>query len=107
MDFVSDALFDGRRLRALTVVDAYTREALAIEVDQGIRGEQVVETMARLMMVRCTAHPSGSIMGRSLSRRLSTAGPMRTVLPWTSRVRANPPTTPSWNPSTDGCAMNA
>ena len=29
MDFVSDALFDGRRLRALTVVDAFTREALA------------------------------------------------------------------------------
>ena len=40
MDFVSDALFDGRRLRALTVVDAFTREALAIEVDQGIKGEQ-------------------------------------------------------------------
>ena len=30
MDFVSDALFDGRRLRALTVVDAFTREALAM-----------------------------------------------------------------------------
>ena len=52
MDFVSDALFDGRRLRALTVVDAYTREALAIEVDQGIRGEQVVEVMARLASLR-------------------------------------------------------
>lgn len=52
MDFVSDALFDGRRLRALTVVDTYTREALAIEVDQGIRGEQVVETMTRLTIVR-------------------------------------------------------
>ncbi len=37
MDFVSDALFDGRRLRALTVVDAFTREALAIDVNQGIR----------------------------------------------------------------------
>lgn len=37
MDFVSDALFDGRRLRALTVVDAFTREALAIDVDQASR----------------------------------------------------------------------
>ena len=45
MDFVSDALFDGRRLRALTVVDAFTREALAIDVDQGIKGEQVVDAM--------------------------------------------------------------
>lgn len=32
MDFVSDALFDGRRFRALTVVDNFTRESLAIEV---------------------------------------------------------------------------
>ena len=33
MDRILDALFDGRRLRALTVVDAFTREALAIDVD--------------------------------------------------------------------------
>ncbi len=48
MDFVSDALFDGRRLRALTIVDAFTREALAIEVDQGIKGEQVVAAVTQL-----------------------------------------------------------
>jgi putative transposase len=52
MDFVSDALFDGRRLRALTVVDAHTREALAIDVDQGIKGEQVVEAMMRIAALR-------------------------------------------------------
>ena len=54
MDFVSDALFDGRRLRALTVVDAYTREALAIDVNQGIKGEQVVEAMDRIASIRGT-----------------------------------------------------
>lgn len=52
MDFVSDALFDGRRLRALTVVDAFTREALTIEVDQGIKGEQVAAAMARIGLTR-------------------------------------------------------
>jgi putative transposase len=52
MDFVSDALFDGRRLRALTFVDAFTREALAIDVDQGIKGEQVVEPMMRIASLR-------------------------------------------------------
>ncbi|MDX7954042.1 IS3 family transposase [Lichenihabitans sp. Uapishka_5] len=52
MDFVSDALFDGRRLRALTVVDACTREALVIEVDSGIKGEQVVEAVSRIAAVR-------------------------------------------------------
>lgn len=40
MDFVSDAQFDGRRLRALTIVDACTREAPAIEVDSGIRANR-------------------------------------------------------------------
>ena len=52
MDFVSDALFDGRRIRALTVVDNFTRESLAIEVGQGITGEQVVAVMSRIAAVR-------------------------------------------------------
>jgi putative transposase len=52
MDFVSDALFDGRRIRALTVVDAFTRKALPIDVNQGIKGEQVVEAMTRISTVR-------------------------------------------------------
>ncbi len=52
MDFVSDALFDRRRLRALTVVDALTREALAIDVTRGIKGEQVVEAMKRISTLR-------------------------------------------------------
>jgi transposase InsO family protein len=47
-DFVSDALFDGKRFRALTVVDAYTRECLAIEVDQGLKGDAVLGVMERL-----------------------------------------------------------
>jgi putative transposase len=55
MDFVSDALFNGKRLRALTVVDAFTRQCLAIEVDQGIRGDQVVRVMERLKFQRGTA----------------------------------------------------
>jgi len=50
--FVSHALFYGRRLRALTVVDAYTHEALAIDADQGIKDEQVVQTMMRIAALR-------------------------------------------------------
>lgn len=43
MDFVSDQLCDGRRFRALTVVDIYTCESLAIEASQSLKGEDVVE----------------------------------------------------------------
>ena len=48
MDFVSDQLFDGRRFRALTVVDNYSRKCLAIHPDQSIKGSDVVEVMERL-----------------------------------------------------------
>ena len=60
MDFDSDALFDGRRLPALPVVDAFTREALAIDVDQGIKGAQVVAAMAdRFGTLSAEGHPGG------------------------------------------------
>ena len=36
----------------LTVVGALTREALAIDVEPGIKGEQVVETMSRITAKR-------------------------------------------------------
>lgn len=48
MDFVSDALFDSRRFRALTVIDQHTRECLAIHADQSIKGEQVVSILRGL-----------------------------------------------------------
>lgn len=40
MDFVSDALYDGRRLRVLAVVDKYIRECLKIEVSRTSLSEQ-------------------------------------------------------------------
>jgi len=52
MDFVSDALFDGRRIRALTVVDNFSRESLAIDVGQSITGTQVVGVMNRIVAER-------------------------------------------------------
>ncbi len=52
MDFVADALFDGRKLRALTVVDNYTRESLAIDVGQSLKGEDVVATLNRIAETR-------------------------------------------------------
>jgi len=39
-------------MRALTVVDDYSRESLAIEVGQSITGAQVVTVMNRLSAVR-------------------------------------------------------
>jgi putative transposase len=38
LDFVSDQLSDGKKIRALTVVDVFTREALAIDIGYRLRG---------------------------------------------------------------------
>jgi hypothetical protein len=41
MDCVADQLVHGTRFRALTVVDIFTKECLAIEVGQNLKGEHV------------------------------------------------------------------
>jgi len=48
MDFVSDALTDGRKFRSLNIVDDYNRECLAAEVDTSIPGARVVRVLERL-----------------------------------------------------------
>ena len=48
MDFMADALGTGRRFRTLNLVDEYTREALAIEVDTSLPGERVVRVLEQL-----------------------------------------------------------
>lgn len=48
LDYQHDATADGRELKFLNVVDEFTREALAIEVDRTINAEQTVAVLGRL-----------------------------------------------------------
>jgi putative transposase len=52
MDFVSDGFVDGRRLRCLNIVDDFTKECLAIEVDTSLPGRRVVSVLERLAEMR-------------------------------------------------------
>lgn len=52
MDFVSDGLAYGRRFRCLNIVDDYTRECLAIEVDTSLPGLRVAQVLQRLAELR-------------------------------------------------------
>lgn len=52
LDFVSDQLADGRRFRTLNVVDDYTRECLAVEVDSSLTGQRVARVLERLCALR-------------------------------------------------------
>jgi putative transposase len=45
MDFVADGLSNGQAFRALTLVDNYSRESLAIEADFSLTGKRVVEVL--------------------------------------------------------------
>lgn len=48
MDFVSDQLFDGRRLRVLTLFENCTREALVLHPAPRIRRIDVVQVLERV-----------------------------------------------------------
>ena len=52
LDFMNDELFDGRRIRLLTLVDNFTRESLATKVPASIGEKAIVEILNRLMQQR-------------------------------------------------------
>jgi putative transposase len=52
MDFVTDSIVTGRRFRALAIVDDYSRECPAIEVDTSMGGARVVSVLERLADIR-------------------------------------------------------
>ena len=52
VDFMTDALSSGRRFRTLNIVDDYTRECLAIEVDTSLGGVRVVRVLEELKQRR-------------------------------------------------------
>jgi putative transposase len=49
-DFVFDRTHNGRALKMLTVVDEYSRESLAIEVDRRLTSKGVIRVLAKLML---------------------------------------------------------
>jgi putative transposase len=65
MDFVQDALAEGRVLRILTVEDTYTREALAIEVDTSLPGQRVRRALDQLIVERIDRKRLESITARN------------------------------------------
>ncbi len=80
MDFVSDALTTGRAVRALTMVDSYTRECPAIRVGAGISSREVTRELDRVIeergkpdAVRCDNGPeftSGHFVGWCAERKI-------------------------------------
>lgn len=52
MDFVHDGLSDGRRIRCLAIVDDFSKESVAIEVDTSLSGSRVARVLDQLAAQR-------------------------------------------------------
>lgn len=52
LDFVWDSLMNGRRFKILTVMDIFSREGLATEVEYGINGLRMSQVLDRLFEAR-------------------------------------------------------
>lgn len=49
LDFVQDALWNGRKIRLLPVIDVFTRKCLGIAVDTSISGHRVIKALETLI----------------------------------------------------------
>jgi putative transposase len=67
LDFVSDALSDGRRFRILCIVDDFSRECLATVVDTSLGGVRVVRELEHLGFERSTPRVIVSDNGTELT----------------------------------------
>jgi len=52
LDFAHDGMASGRALRVLSVVDAYTRECLALEVDTSFASRRVTRVLEQIVVER-------------------------------------------------------
>jgi len=94
LDIIHNELSNGQKLRALTVVDIFTQEVLAIEVGHRLRGENVVNICSPIMV------PSLPV-SLLIFRRITTEHAS------TSHVQASQPTSSSSKPLTEHCGTNA
>ena len=81
MDFMSDALANGRKIRTFNVIDDYNREGLAIDVDLSLPSarviralEQVIEWRGKPAAIRCDNGPellSGPLIAWANKNRIT------------------------------------
>ena len=80
-DFVHHATHDGRSVRLLTLVDEFTREALAITVARRLNSMDVIETLADVMLSHGIPEHIRSDNGPEMTAKI--------VRDWLQRVGAN------------------
>ena len=82
LDFVSDALRDGRRIRVLAIVDDFTRECLGLVVDTSLSGVRVARELDRLTQTRGRPSSIVSDNGTELTSRAMLSWQLETGVGW-------------------------
>jgi len=107
MDFVSDQTASGRRFRALTIVDVFSRECLAIEPGQSLGGADVVNALNRIAAERGTPKRIHCDNGSEFSGRLVDLWAYANKVVMEYSRPGKPTDNASSNHLTERCAMNA
>ena len=89
-DFVQDRTNDGKVFRMLTVIDEFTRECLAIEVERRLRSDDALHCLARLFADRGPPDYICSYNGPSLLHKQSGTGSRASACKRPSLHRAHP-----------------
>jgi putative transposase len=82
LDFVADQLTSGRRFRILTVVDDFTKEALATVADTSIGGRRLVEELDRIVERRSKPRSIVSDNGGEMTSRAVLQWTMASGIAW-------------------------
>lgn len=82
LDFVSDALGDGRRFRILAVIDDYTRECIALVADTSLSGARVARELDALVMLRGRPTTIVSDNGTELTSHAMLRWQLETGIAW-------------------------
>ncbi len=88
--FMTETLYDGRRIRLLTIIDEGNREGLEIVMGVSLPSRRVVRALNELVAVHGGRRRCGSTTGRSLRRSLSSTGAPSTAWRRTTSSPANP-----------------
>lgn len=80
-DFVSTRTHDGRAVRLLTLIDEFTREALAIKVARRLNSLDVIQAMADIMVIKGVPEHIRSDNGPEMTAKI--------IRDWLPKVGAN------------------
>jgi len=107
LDFAHDAIATDRKIRVLSVVDVYTRECLALEVDTGFASRRVTRVLDEVIAVRGLPQAIRCDNGPELTSRHFLAWALERKIELRHIQRASQRRTHTWRASMAGCARSA